>query len=191
MATLVVVASRPADEASNTASASERRIVFMSVSVDAMQRRTASEDSHRQIQSSVNCRTQLQLFRAKCHLPDRSREIDVLHRLRATKELEGGAMQVSEEVLRVVHRVERLPREDQDKILKMVDLLTLVPVDVRDESQRMLRELLERDPSTKDECVAGLDDVIAYLEENVPDSARHQSFLAKLKYRSTLKARVV
>jgi hypothetical protein len=100
-------------------------------------------------------------------------------------------MQVSEEVLRVVHRVERLPREDQDKILKMVDLLTLVPVNVRDESQRMLRELLARDPSTKRECVARLDDVIAYLEQNVPHSARHQSFLAKLKYRSTLKARAI
>ena len=100
-------------------------------------------------------------------------------------------MQVSEEVLRVVHKVERLPREDQDKILKMVDLLTLVPVDVRDESQRMLRELLARDPSTKSECVAGLDDVIAYLEQNVPRSARHQSFLARIKFRSSPKARVI
>ena len=99
-------------------------------------------------------------------------------------------MQVSEEVLRVVHKVERLPREDQDKILKMVDLLTLVPVDIRDESQRMLRDLLARDPSTKRECVAGLDDVISYLERNVPPSARHQSFLARIKYRSSLKARV-
>jgi hypothetical protein len=98
-------------------------------------------------------------------------------------------MQVSEEVLRVVHKVERLPREDQDKILKMVDLLTLVPVDIRDESQRMLRDLLARDPSTKSECVAGLDDVIAYLERNVPLSARHQSFLARIKYRSSVKAR--
>jgi hypothetical protein len=99
-------------------------------------------------------------------------------------------MQVSEEVLRVVHKVERLPREDQDKILKMVDLLTLVPLEIRDESQRMLRELLARDPSTKSECVAGLDDVIAYLERNVPRSARHQSFLARIKYRSSMKARV-
>jgi hypothetical protein len=99
-------------------------------------------------------------------------------------------MQVSEEVLRIVHNVERLPREDQDKILKMVDLLTLVPVDVRDESQRMLRELLARELSTKSECVAGLDDVIAYLERNVPPSPRHQSFLAKLNVRSSLRARV-
>ncbi len=99
-------------------------------------------------------------------------------------------MDVSDEVLRVVHKVERLPREDQDKILKMVDLLTLVPIDVRDESQRMLRDLLARDPSTKSECVAALDDVIAYLEQNVPRSARHQTFLAKIKSRPSLKARM-
>ncbi len=99
-------------------------------------------------------------------------------------------MRVSEDVLRVVHKVERLPREDQDKILKMVDLLTLVPVDVRDESQRMLRELLARDPSTHGECVAALDDVITYLERNVLSSARHQSFLQRLKARSSVKARV-
>ena len=100
-------------------------------------------------------------------------------------------MQVSEDVLRVVHKVERLPREDQDKILKMVDLLTLVPVDVRDESQRMLRELLARDLSTKSECVAGLNGVIDYLERNVPQSARHQSFLAKLKHRASLRTRAL
>ncbi|MEO8465749.1 MAG: hypothetical protein ABI640_10445 [Gammaproteobacteria bacterium] len=98
-------------------------------------------------------------------------------------------MQVSEEVLRVVHKVERLPLKDQNKILKMVDLLTLVPLDVRDESQRMLRELLARDPSTKSECVAALDDVIAYLEQNVPRSAMHQSFLARIKSASSMKAR--
>jgi hypothetical protein len=99
-------------------------------------------------------------------------------------------MQVSDEVLRVVRKVERLPREDQDKILKMVDLLTLVPVDVRDESQRMLRELLAREPSTKSECVAGINDVIAYLERNVTPSASHQIFLARLNFRASLKARV-
>jgi hypothetical protein len=30
----------------------------------------------------------------------------------------------------------------------------------------MLRELLERQPDTKRECVAGVDDVLAYLESN-------------------------
>ena len=38
-------------------------------------------------------------------------------------------MPVSDDVLRLVRTVERLPSEDQDKILRMVDLLTLVPVD--------------------------------------------------------------
>ena len=75
-------------------------------------------------------------------------------------------MPVSEDVLRLVRTVERLPSEDQDKILRMVDLLTLVPLPVQHRTQRMLRELLERQPDTKSECVAGVDDVLAYLERN-------------------------
>ena len=75
-------------------------------------------------------------------------------------------MPVSEDVLRLMHTVERLPSEDQDKILRMVDLLTLVPVRVQNRTQRMLRELLERQPDTKRECVAGVDDVLEYLERN-------------------------
>ena len=75
-------------------------------------------------------------------------------------------MPVSEDVLRLVRTVERLPREDQDKILRMVDLLTLVPLTVQNRTQRMLRDLLERHPDTKRECVAGVDDVLDYLERN-------------------------
>jgi hypothetical protein len=79
-------------------------------------------------------------------------------------------MPVSEDVLRLVRTVERLPSEDQDKILRMVDLLTLVPLQVQNRTQRMLRELLERQPDTKSECVAGVDDVLAYLERNAAGS---------------------
>ena len=79
-------------------------------------------------------------------------------------------MPVSEDVLRLVRTVECLPSEDQDKILRMVDLLTLVPLSVQDRTQRMLRELLERQPDTKRECVAGVDDVLAYLERNAAGS---------------------
>src|SRR6185503_7765238 len=75
-------------------------------------------------------------------------------------------MPVSEDVLRLVRTVERLQREDQDKILRMVDLLTLVPLPVQNRTQRMLRDLLERHPDTKRECVAGVDDVLDYLERN-------------------------
>jgi hypothetical protein len=79
-------------------------------------------------------------------------------------------MPLSEDVLRLVRTVECLPSEDQEKILRMVDLLTLVPVSVQDKTQRMLRELLERQPDTKRECVAGVDDVLAYLERNAAGS---------------------
>jgi hypothetical protein len=76
-------------------------------------------------------------------------------------------MPVSDDVRRLVRTVERLPTEDQDKILRMVDLLTLVPLAVQSNTQRMLRDLLERRPGSKRECVDGVDDVLAYLERNV------------------------
>src|SRR5262245_21062892 len=75
-------------------------------------------------------------------------------------------MAVSEDVLRLVRTVERLPREDQDKILRIVDLLSLVPTSVQNKTQQMLRDLLARGPASKRECVAGVDDVIEYLERN-------------------------
>jgi hypothetical protein len=97
-------------------------------------------------------------------------------------------MAVSEDVLRLVRTVECLPTEDQDKILRMVDLLTLVPVSVQDKTQRMLRDLLERQPDTKRECVAGVDDVLAYLERNaaapqISDSVVHVEFGALRRVR--------
>lgn len=84
-------------------------------------------------------------------------------------------MSVSEDVLRLVRTVERLPTEDQDKILRMVDLLTLVPTNVQHRTQSMLRDLLARHPGTKREAVAGVDDVIAYLERNATQSTVERS----------------
>jgi hypothetical protein len=80
-----------------------------------------------------------------------------------------------------VRTVECLPSEDQDKILRRVDVLTLVPLPVQYRTQRMLRELLERQPDTKRECVAGVDDVLAYLERHAAgrercDSVTHVDF---------------
>jgi hypothetical protein len=83
-------------------------------------------------------------------------------------------MPVSDDVLRLVRTVERLPSEDQDKILRMVDLLTLVPLTVQHRTQRMLRELLEQQPNTKRECVARVDDVLAYLESNAASASTPQ-----------------
>ena len=81
-------------------------------------------------------------------------------------------MPVSDDILKLVRTVERLPSEDQDKILRMVDLLTLVPLTVQHRTQRMLRELLEQQPDTKRECVARVDDVLAYLESNAASQRR-------------------
>jgi hypothetical protein len=89
---------------------------------------------------------------------------------------EESVMPVSDDVLRLVRTVERLPSEDQDKIIRMVDLLTLVPLTVQHRTQRMLRELLETQPNTKRECVARVDDVLAYLESNAASAShRHES----------------
>jgi hypothetical protein len=62
----------------------------------------------------------------------------------------------------------------------MVDQLTLVPVPVQHRTQRMLRELLERQPNTKRACVAGVDDVLAYLESNVASAKQQRSAVTRL-----------
>jgi hypothetical protein len=98
-------------------------------------------------------------------------------------------MAVSKDVLRLVRTVERLPSEDQDKILRMVDLLTLVPLQVQNRTQRMLRELLERQPDTKRECVAGVDDVLAYLERNASSDARSRESSVPLELGALSKMR--
>jgi hypothetical protein len=84
-------------------------------------------------------------------------------------------MAVSEDVLRLVRTVERLPREDQEKILRIVDLLSHVPISVQDETQQMLRDLLARGPASKRECVAGVNSVIAHLERNAATTLERRS----------------
>ena len=98
-------------------------------------------------------------------------------------------MPISEDVRRLMRTVERLPNEDQDKILRMVDLLTLVPVPVQNRTQRMLRELLERQPDTKRECVAGVDDVLAYLERNAAAVSHVQEPVARVEFGAFAKLR--
>ncbi len=73
----------------------------------------------------------------------------------------------SEEVLRLVRTVERLPREEQEKFLHLVDLLSLVPAAVQNRTQQMLRDLLENEPESRIECTAVMDAVIEYLERSV------------------------
>lgn len=98
-------------------------------------------------------------------------------------------MPVSEDVLRLVRTVERLPSKDQDKILRMVDLLTLVPLPVQNRTQRMLRDLLEQQPNTKHECVARVDDVLAYLERNAASSSQTRDSVTNFEFVSIDSAR--
>ena len=98
-------------------------------------------------------------------------------------------MPVSDDVLRLVRTVERLPSEDQDKILRMVDLLTLVPLTVQNRTQRMLRELLEQQPNTKRECVARVDDVLAYLERNATSNSAQRDSVTRFDFAAGDRAR--
>jgi hypothetical protein len=81
-------------------------------------------------------------------------------------------MPVSTEALRLARKVEQLPTEDQDKILRIVDLLTLVPEPVQDQAWCMLRELLAREPRTRLECLVGVAEVIAHLERHARGPSR-------------------
>jgi hypothetical protein len=91
-------------------------------------------------------------------------------------------MAISRDVMRLVRTVEKLPLEDQDKILRIVDLLSLVPLAVQHRTQTMLRALLDADPESKHECVAGVDEVIAYLESNVSLTLETRNTLDHLDY---------
>lgn len=75
-----------------------------------------------------------------------------------------------EDVLRLVQTVERLDSEDQERILRLVNLLMVAPASVRDRTQVMLRDLLDREMCSMLECVAAVDEVLAYLEENAASS---------------------
>lgn len=71
---------------------------------------------------------------------------------------------LSDDVVRLVETVERLSHEDQDRILRLVSLLTGAPMNVRDRTRTMLRSLLAREPRSSIECIAAIDEVLEYLE---------------------------
>ncbi|HZF27759.1 MAG TPA: hypothetical protein VE907_01450 [Gammaproteobacteria bacterium] len=99
-------------------------------------------------------------------------------------------MAVSEDVLRLVRTVEQLPTEDQDKILRLVDLLSLVPPSVQERTQQMLRALLASSPASKGECVAGVDDLIEYLERHTSVSPQRRGLLNRLEIAGSAKVRL-
>jgi hypothetical protein len=74
---------------------------------------------------------------------------------------------ISAEVLQLVNTVARLEAKDQERILRIVSLLMLVPASAQRHTQKLLKDLIDRDPSTMLDCVASVDEVIEYLEESV------------------------
>lgn len=91
-------------------------------------------------------------------------------------------MTISRDVMRLVRTVEKLPFEDQDKIMRIVDLLSLVPLAVQHRTQSMLRTLLDSDPTSKSECMAGMDELISYLESNISLTAEMRNAMGHLNY---------
>lgn len=76
-------------------------------------------------------------------------------------------MDTADEILKLVRTVAGLPRDDQNRLLRLVDLLSLAPLTIQQHSHERLRELLDSNPQSKLECIGGIDELIADLERTV------------------------
>ncbi len=91
-------------------------------------------------------------------------------------------MDAADEILELVRTVAGLPREDQNRILRLVDLLSLAPYAVQQRTNQRLRELLDAEPQSKLECMDGLDDIIDYLERAVAGAEDRSASWSGLTY---------
>ena len=91
-------------------------------------------------------------------------------------------MDTTDEILKLVRTVAGLPRDDQNRFLRLVDLLCLAPVSVQKHSHERLRELLDANPQSKLECVDGIDDLIDYLERSVAGAEDRSSSWSGIAY---------
>ena len=76
-------------------------------------------------------------------------------------------MTPSNTVLNLVRTVGRLPVEDQDKILRVVSLISHAPTTAQNHSKRMLKALVSEEPESRLDCVTELEDIISYLEASL------------------------
>jgi len=74
---------------------------------------------------------------------------------------------VSEETADLLVIVERLSTQDQHRIVRLIHLLAQSPDAVREQAQRMLRELIASEPETRADCLAEIDRVIARVERTL------------------------
>jgi hypothetical protein len=73
----------------------------------------------------------------------------------------------SDDIGRLVGTVQRLPREDQQRILRLVELLSRAPAGAQRKTQQRLRELVGSDPDSHSLCIARVDELIEDLERSV------------------------
>lgn len=91
-------------------------------------------------------------------------------------------MDTTDEILKLVRTVAGLPRDDQNRLLRLVDLLCLAPFSVQQRSHERLRELIAANPQSKPECVDGIDELIEYLERSVTGAEDRSSSWSGLPY---------
>jgi len=73
----------------------------------------------------------------------------------------------SEETVDLLLIVERLSTQDQRRLVRLVSLLAGASDELREQTQRLLRELIARVPETHAECLHEIDEIIARVEHRL------------------------
>jgi hypothetical protein len=63
--------------------------------------------------------------------------------------------------------VDRLSTQDQARIIRLITLLGIAPAWLRDRTQRMLRDLIARQPQMQIDCLAHIDAIITRAEREL------------------------
>ena len=63
--------------------------------------------------------------------------------------------------------VDRLSTQDQARIIRLITLLGIAPAWLRDRTQRMLRDLIARQPQMQTDCLAHIDAIITRAEREL------------------------
>lgn len=71
---------------------------------------------------------------------------------------------ITQEALGIAHSVGKLRPEDQQRVLRLVDLMLVAPAEARVRAQTMIRDTLTEGSDAHERCVAKVDATIRYLE---------------------------
>ena len=73
----------------------------------------------------------------------------------------------SDEAADLFLAVERLSTQDQRRIVSLIGLLAQASDELREHAQGMLRQLIAREPETRDDCLSHIDEIIARVERQL------------------------